>query len=91
MNFGFGDYIVNTDRLELMQSDKVIALQPQAFSLLVFLIKNADRVVLKDEIIETVWQGRIVSDGTLNARINALRRALNDDGVSQSVIKTFPH
>jgi len=90
MNFRFGDYCLNTDRLELTQADEVIALQPQAFSLLAFLIENADRVVSKDEIIETVWQGRIVSDGTLNARINALRRALNDDGVSQSVIKTFP-
>ena len=90
MNFKFGEYSVETDRLELLQADLVIPLQPQAFSLLVFLIENANRVVLKDEIIETVWQGRIVSDGTLNARINALRRALNDDGVSQSVIKTFP-
>jgi len=90
MNFKFGDYSVDTDRLELMQGDEVVALQPQAFALLVFLIENAGRVVSKDEIIETVWQGRIVSDGTLNARINALRRALNDDGVSQSAIKTFP-
>ena len=90
MNFGFGDFNVDTDRLELTLARDVIPLQPQAFSLLVFLIENADRVVPKDEIIETVWQGRIVSDGTLNARINALRRALNDDGVAQSVIKTFP-
>ena len=90
MNFRFGDFSVDINRLELLQTDEVIPLQPQAFSLLVFLIENADRVVPKDEIIETVWQGRIVSDGTLNARINALRRALNDDGVSQSVIKTFP-
>ena len=50
-------------------------------------IKNADRVVSKDEVFETVWQGRIVSDGTLNSRINALRRAFGDDGASQSVIK----
>lgn len=90
MNFKFVDFSIDTDRLELMAGDELIPLQPQAFSLLIFLIENADRVVPKDEIIETVWQGRIVSDGTLNARINALRRALNDDGVSQSVIKTFP-
>ena len=90
MNFKFGDFSVDTEQLELKQADEFIALQPQAFSLLVFLIENADRVVSKDDIIETVWEGRIVGDGTLNARINALRRALNDDGVSQSVIKTFP-
>ena len=90
MNFSFGAYSVDTDRLELLQADEVISLQPQAFALLIFLLENTNRVVPKDEIIETVWQGRIVSDGTLNARINALRRALNDDWVSQSVIKTFP-
>jgi len=90
MNISFGSYNVDTDRLALTHMGESVALQPQAFSLLVFLIKNAERVVSKDEIIETVWQGRIVSDGTLNARINALRRALADDGVSQSVIKTFP-
>jgi len=90
MNFEFGDFSVDTNRLELKQADEVIALQPQVFALLVFMLENADRVVSKDEIIDVVWQGRIVSDGTLNARINALRRALGDDGVSQSVIKTFP-
>ena len=90
MNFRFGEYSVDTDRLELKLADEVIAIQPQAFSLLVLLIKNADRVVSKDDIIEAVWQGRIVSDGSLNARINTLRRALKDDGASQSVIKTFP-
>jgi len=90
MNFSFGPYTVDTERLELARNGEVVPLQPQAFSLLVFLIEKAERVVTKDEIIESIWQGRIVGDGTLNARINALRRALGDDGVTQSMIKTFP-
>lgn len=90
MNFTFGPYSVDTLRLELRQNEDVIPLQPQAFSLLVFLIENSDRVVSKDEINEMVWHGKIVGDGTLNARINTLRRALGDDGTTQSVIKTFP-
>ncbi|MEO9825347.1 MAG: winged helix-turn-helix domain-containing tetratricopeptide repeat protein [Paracoccaceae bacterium] len=90
MKYGFGAYTVDTERLELSEEGTAISLQPQAFSLLVFLIENAERVVSKDEIIDSVWQGRIVGDGTLNARINALRRALGDDGVTQSMIKTFP-
>ena len=90
MNFSFGPYTVDTEQLELARDGVAIPLQPQAFSLLVFLIERADRVVSKDEIIESVWQGRIVGDGTLNARINALRRALSDDGATQSMIKTFP-
>ncbi|MEM9496421.1 MAG: winged helix-turn-helix domain-containing protein [Pseudomonadota bacterium] len=90
MKYSFGPYSVDTERLELSKDGHAISLQPQAFSLLVFLIENAERVVSKDEIIEVVWQGRIVGDGTLNARINALRRALGDDGATQSMIKTFP-
>lgn len=90
MNFSFGPYSLDTVQLELTHEGEAIPLQPQAFALLVFLIERADRVVSKDEIIESVWQGKIVGDGTLNARINALRRALNDDGSTQSMIKTFP-
>ena len=90
MNYRFGPYFVDTGRLELKCSNDVIPVQPQVFSLLVFLIENCDRVVSKDEIIENVWNGRIVGDGTLNSRINALRRALGDDGVTQSMIKTMP-
>ncbi len=67
-----------------------VSVQPQVFALLVFLIENRGRVVTKDEVIESVWDGRIVSDSTLNARINALRRALGDDGKSQSIIRTLP-
>lgn len=90
VNFRFGDFAVDTEKLELTSSGEPISVQPQVFSLLVFLIENADRVVSKDEIIDNVWAGRIVGDGTLNARINALRRALGDDGNAQSMIKTLP-
>ena len=64
--------------------------EPQVFSLLACLIENRDRVVTKDEVIEMVWDGRIVSDGTLNSRINLARKAVGDDGKAQAVIKTFP-
>ena len=90
VKYSFGTYTVDTDRLELTDTGTAVPLQPQAFALLVFLIENADRVVSKDEVIDSVWHGRIVGDGTLNARINALRRALGDDGATQSMIKTFP-
>lgn len=90
MNYRFGPYFVDTNRLELKRSNDIIAVQPQVFSLLVFLIENCGRVVSKDEIIENVWNGRIVGDGTLNARINALRRALGDDGATQTMIRTLP-
>ena len=90
MIYRFSSYAVDTERLELSGPSGPISLQPQAFSLLVFLIENADRVVSKDEVFDAVWQGRIVGDGTLNARINAIRTAVGDDGSRQEVVKTFP-
>ena len=90
MIYRFGTFSMDTERLELTADGEAIAVQPQVFAFLVFLIENRDRVVSKDEIIEGVWDGRIVSDGTLNARINAARRALGDSGEEQRVIRTFP-
>ena len=66
------------------------ALEPQVFDLLVYLLKNRKRVVAKDELVQSVWGGRIVSDATINSRINAARRALHDKGKQQSIIRTFP-
>lgn len=90
MIFRFADYFVDIERLELTGPSGPIALQPQAFALLQFLMENSDRVVTKDEIFDAVWQGRIVGDGTLNARINAIRTAVGDDGTRQEIVKTLP-
>ena len=89
MTVRFDQYVVETDRLELLRDGERVDIEPQVFSLLTYLIENRDRVVSKDELIEAVWEGRIVSDSTLNTRINAVRRAVGDDGKSQSVIRTI--
>ena len=90
MIYRFGDHTLDTEGFRLSAGDDEIPVEPQVFALLQLLIENRHRVVSKDEIIEHVWDGRIVSDGTLNSRINSARRALGDDGKAQAVIKTFP-
>jgi len=89
MLFRFENFTLDTELLEFTQAGTPVKLEPQVFSLLVYLIDNLDRVVSKDELIEHVWDGRIVSDTTLNTRINALRRAVGDSGAAQAVIRTF--
>jgi TolB-like protein/cytochrome c-type biogenesis protein CcmH/NrfG len=64
--------------------------EPQVFDLLAYLLKNRDRVVSKDNLIDGVWGGRIVSDSTLTSRINAARKAVGDSGSDQSLIRTIP-
>ena len=66
----------------------VVRVEPQVFDLLAFLIENRDRVVSKDDLIASVWSGRVVSDSTLDSRVNAARKALADSGKEQRLIRT---
>ena len=89
MLFRFGEYSLDTDRHELARSGDLVPTEPQVFDLLVYLIENRERVVSKDDLIEGVWGGRIVSDSTLTSRINAARRAVGDNGTEQALIRTL--
>ena len=53
-------------------------------------MQNRDRVVSKDDLIASVWGGRIVSESTLTSRINAARKAVGDSGEGQKLIRTIP-
>ena len=75
MQFHFSDHVLDVELRELTRGGESVAVEPQVFDLLVHLIENRDHVVTKDDLIETVWDGRIVSESTLTSRINAARRA----------------
>src|SRR3984885_733308 len=85
----FADHVLDTDRRELRRGAESIAVEPQVFDLLVYLVENRDRVVSKDDLIASVWGGRIVSDSTLTSRINAARKAIGDSGGAQKLIRTI--
>jgi TolB-like protein len=89
VEFVFSDHRLDADRRELRRGAEPIALEPQVFDLLVYLIENRDRVVSKDDLIATVWGGRAVSDSTLTSRINAARKAVGDSGDAQKLIRTI--
>jgi TolB-like protein len=89
VKFSFSDHILDTDRRELRRGSKPVAVEPQVFDLLVYLLMNRERVVSKDDLIAAVWRGRIVSDSTLASRINAARKAIGDSGEQQKLIRTI--
>jgi pimeloyl-ACP methyl ester carboxylesterase len=89
VQFFFENHILDADKRELRRGSQLIALEPQVFDLLLYLIQNRDRVVSKDDLIASVWGGRIVSDSTLASRINAARRAVGDNGDDQKAIRTI--
>jgi DNA-binding winged helix-turn-helix (wHTH) protein len=90
MLYLFEDFVLDPERRELRRGGVVIAVQPQVFDLLEYLITNRGRVVSKDDILQAVWGGRIVSESALTTRINAMRTAVGDDGDQQRLIRTLP-
>lgn len=84
----FRNFELDTGRVELRENGVAIAVEPQVFALLRFLIENRDRMVTKDEIVAAVWNGRIVSDSAIASRIKSARQAIGDDGRAQAVIRT---
>ena len=88
MQFVFGDYVLDPDRRELTRGSEAVAIGPQVFDLLLYLVRNRERVVSKDDLLDAVWGGRIVSESTLTSHINAVRKAIGDSGEEQRLIRT---
>ena len=67
-----------------------MSVEPQVFDVLVYLIRNRDRVVSKDDLLSAIWAGRIVSELTVTSRMNSARSAIGDSGDLQRLIRTIP-
>jgi len=89
MQFSFTNHVLDVGLRELTRGGESVAVEPQVFDLLIYLVENRERVVSKDDLIENIWEGRIVSESTLTSRINAARKAVGDSGKDQSVIRTI--
>ena len=90
MRYLFENCALDTDRRELRRGAELVAIPPQVFDLLDYLIRNREHVVSKDDLIEAIWKGRIVSETALTTRLNAARTAIGDTGEEQRLIKTLP-
>ena len=88
MKFLFADHLLDVDRRELRRGSDPVAVEPQVLDLLIYLMQNRDRVVSKDELIASIWGGRIVSESNLSSRIYAARKAVGDSGRAPRLIRT---
>ena len=88
MIYRFADCVLDTRRLTLERGGQVVPTEPKVFDLIHLLLRNAGRVVSKDDLISNIWDGRIVSESAISARIAAARKAVGDSGKEQKVIRT---
>ncbi|MCB1906318.1 MAG: winged helix-turn-helix domain-containing protein [Rhodocyclaceae bacterium] len=88
MRYLFDEFSLDADRFELTRDGEPLRVEPQVIELLLLLIENAGRMVSKDEIIDVVWRGRVVSEAAVSSRIKSARQALGDDGQAQRYIRT---
>ena len=85
----FLDYELDADRRELRRGGEAVAVEPQVFDVLVYLVVNRDRMVAKNELMDEVWGDRFVSESAVSSRIKSARQAVGDSGREQQVIKTM--
>jgi DNA-binding winged helix-turn-helix (wHTH) protein len=90
MRYRFADCVLDLSRHEFSRGSEPVSLEPQVFDLLTLLVKRRGELVSRDEIIEAIWCGRIVSEAAISSRINAVRRAIGDDGAAQALLRTVP-
>ena len=88
MIYRFEDFELDPARFELRKAGTPVAAEPQVLSLLLLLVSNPDRLVSKDEIIEKIWNNRIVSEAAVAARVKSARKALDDNGKQQRFLRT---
>lgn len=88
MIYSFDEFILDTSRAELSRAGEPVAIEPKVFDLLKTLLEHSGDLLSKDELIEIVWKGRVVSDSAVTSCIKAARQVLGDDGVKQFYIKT---
>lgn len=89
MAWNFGDFRLDPERFELVRDGQRIRLEPQVLALLLHLVRHRDRMVTKEEIADSIWQRRSVSDASIASRIRSARQAVGDDGEAQTVIRTI--
>lgn len=88
MAYEFANCLIDPEKHLFLCQGSPVHLEPQVFDLLMVLVDRKGRLVTKDDLVETVWQGLSVSDATISARINAARKAVGDTGRAQAIIKT---
>jgi pimeloyl-ACP methyl ester carboxylesterase len=90
MIYQFGDCELDLNQHLFLRDGVEVPLEPQVFDLLTLFVTNHGKLLDRDQLMEKIWGGRIVSDAAVSSRINSVRNAIGDDGKTQSMLQTIP-
>ena len=88
--FRFGDTEVREREFHLIKAGEALQVEPKAFRVLLFLLRNSERLVTKEEILDAVWTDTAVSENSLTRSIATLRKLLGDDSREPRYIENVP-
>ena len=89
MLLAFGEYELDTRLYELRRNGEPVPVEPQVFNLLSYLVQHRDRIISRQELLDHLWTGKVVTDSTISSRIKAARKAIGDSGDEQNCIATY--
>src|SRR5262245_29270873 len=87
--YRFGQFTLDSRKRTLFRADSLVSLTPKAFDVLLFLVKNPNRLVTKEELLQSVWGDTFVEEGNLTQYISHLRKALGDNSEDARLIVTI--
>ena len=82
--FAFGDYELDTQRYQLRRNTMLVEVEPKVFDLLIYLVHHRQRTVSREELLAQLWPGQVISDAALNRCVARARKAIGDDGKTQT-------
>jgi len=89
MRYRFDEFEIDGERFEIRRGGTVQPVEPLVFDLILFLARSPGRVLAREAIVEHVWDGRAVSEATIDGAIKSARRVLGDTGANPRYIRTI--
>jgi DNA-binding winged helix-turn-helix (wHTH) protein len=88
--YQFGSFRLDPAERRLLRENQTVSLPPKSLDLLVLLVENQNRLVTKNQILESVWAGSFVEESNLTVSISGIRRALGERDGGLTFIETVP-
>ena len=77
--FRFGSYVLDLERVVLLDNGSEVSLRRQSFDVLVYLVRNRGRLVTREELLKDIWPDKFVTDNSIAQCLAEIRTAIDDD------------